>query len=190
VTETQHEHVDDESATGETSDGSSPDADGDQADSPSSDAAEMPTDAVMTTEGEAKGKPQGRAQFGKLSPSEAARVRWEQERARKTAREEQEAAEHGDEAVVVRTSVATGKIIRKLAQEAARGNVGAARELRGWLAEVAQDEETSVSALDRRTRQAVLARVLAEIEEEEAQAVEGGQPQGDATPASAGTPVV
>lgn len=188
MTETQHEHADDESATGETSDASS--QAGRQASSDSSsDAVAMPTDAVMTTEGEAKGKPQGRTQFGKLSPSEAARVRWEQERARKMAREEQEAAEHGDEAVVVRTSVATGKIIRKLAQEAAKGNVGAARELRGWLAEVAQDEETSVSALDRRTRQAVLARVLAEIEEEEAQAVEDGQPQGDATPATAGTPV-
>lgn len=70
--------------------------------------------------------------------------------------------------MLVRVSVQTGQIIKRLAKDAKAGNVQAARELRSWLSEVAQDSETSVSSLDKRTRQAVLARLIGEIEEEDA----------------------
>lgn len=105
-------------------------------------------------------------QFGKLTPSEAASLRWERERARAKDAEEQAAYEAQGIAVVVRTTVPVGKIIAKLAQAAQKGDVAAARELRAYLAEAQVETETDLSSLDRRTLQALKARLLAEIETE------------------------
>jgi hypothetical protein len=65
---------------------------------------------------------------------------------------------------VVRVPVALGPIIRKLSKQAESGDVHAARELRSWLSELQTDYGSSVSELDRKTRGAVLARLLAEHE--------------------------
>lgn len=106
--------------------------------------------------------------FGGLTPSEAARLRWEQVRAREARTAEDDALDHEDDALIVRVSVQVGQIIRRLAKDAKGGNVQSARELRAYLADVAQDSETSVAALDRKTQQQVLARLLDEIAEEDA----------------------
>lgn len=133
----------------------------------SSHAEEVREDAEGRTDKDATGDAQEGRQFGKMTPSEAARRRWEKHRARQADAEDVSVQEHEEEAVLVRVSVQTGAIIKRLAKDAKQGDVQAARELRAWLSEVAQDSETSVSALDRRTRQALLARLLAEIDEDE-----------------------
>lgn len=134
--------------------------------------------------------------FGGKGPSEAARLRWEKERARQA---EQEAVETGSD-VIVRTTVPVQAIIRKLSADAQKGSHQAARELRAWLSEVAVEARTSLEDLDARTRQALLARLLAEIDAEQqpiASLHEEGDgqvdhvppgPSADATPPSVGVP--
>ncbi len=108
---------------------------------------------------------------------------------------------------LVRVTVEVGQVIDKLASEARSGNVQAARELREWLSKVEAETDTSVSALDRATRQRLKARLLADIEaealpqrperpeqgaERDGQRVDGafGLADDEAHPADAGTPVV
>jgi hypothetical protein len=69
--------------------------------------------------------------------------------------------------IVVRTTVQVGKIVTKLATDAAKGDVAAARELRAYLSEVVVEQDTDLSALDARTLQALKARLLQEIAEAE-----------------------
>jgi hypothetical protein len=53
--------------------------------------------------------------------------------------------------------------------QAQNGNAPAARELRAWLAEYPPtDDAISTEDLDRQTRDRLLARLLAELEEEDA----------------------
>ena len=60
-------------------------------------------------------------------------------------------------------------IVRALESEAINGNAHAARELRSWLAEYPpKDDAISTEDLDRQTRDRLLARLLAELEEEDA----------------------
>ena len=126
-------------------------------------------DAVDTQElsvQDAQEKRGTQRQFGKLTPSQAARLRWERERARAKDAEEQAAYEARGIAIIVRTTVPVGKIIEKLSVQAQKGDVAAARELRAYLAEAQVETETDLSSLDRRTLQALKARLLAEIETE------------------------
>lgn len=105
-----------------------------------------------------------------VDPAEAARLRWAKAREREAAQEEEAAALTSGKVVIVRTPVAVGDIIARLNTKAKTGDVQAARELREWMREYPADDETDMSALDTRTRQQVLARVLAEIIEEEGEA--------------------
>ena len=142
--------------------------------------------------------------FGSLTPQEAGRRSAQARRERATSSEAIIVQEHADEVKLVRTTVPTGRIIQRLSKDAAGGNVQAARELRGWLAELPIETDTDLSALDRRTRQALLARLLLELEdvgEGDAEAVPSGEEtliatlyleealSPDATPPNAGTPV-
>jgi hypothetical protein len=103
--------------------------------------------------------------FGGLTPAEAARKRWESKRAREQDEDQAQAASARREVALIRVTVETGAVIDKLAREAKGGNVQAARELREWLNKVETETDTSVSALDRATRQRMKARLLAELQE-------------------------
>jgi hypothetical protein len=60
-------------------------------------------------------------------------------------------------------------IIEKLRAQAEKGDVHAARELRAWLAELpAAGHRTEHRAMDRAPRQRILARLIAEVEAEDA----------------------
>lgn len=140
-------------------------------------------DASPTDEGSGEEAQQERAastSFGGLSPSEAASLRWKQERARQA---EQESVTAGED-IVVRTTVPVSTIIKRLSADAQKGSHQAARELRAWLSDVVVETSTSLSELDERTRQAMVARLLREIEEEG----EAGGSSADATPAVVGVP--
>jgi len=115
---------------------------------------------------DAESVPGRKAQFGKLSPSEAASLRWEKERARARDADAQAVHEAQGVALIVRTTVQVGTIISALEKAAKKGDVAAARELRAYLAEAQVETETDLSSLDRRTLQALKARLLAEIEDE------------------------
>jgi hypothetical protein len=70
---------------------------------------------------------------------------------------------------IVQAPVRISRIIGGLEREAVQGNPYAARELRPWLAEYPpKDDSISVDDFDRRTRDRLLARLLAELEEEDA----------------------
>jgi hypothetical protein len=74
-----------------------------------------------------------------------------------------------DDARTVVVPARIGGIIRALEKSALTGNSNAARELRSWLAEYPpSDGSVSVEQLDRRTRDRILARLLAELEQEDA----------------------
>lgn len=131
------------------------------------------TEAIETTEAstgtsEASGQASEEAkpvrQSGTLKgghdPAEMARRRWAKDRARKSNDEEQAVHEQRGHAVVVRTTVQVGQIVSALAKDAAKGNTQSARELRAYLADFPVETDTDVSALDRRTRQALLAMLL------------------------------
>ncbi len=107
--------------------------------------------------------------FGGKTASEAAKIRWDRDRARKAQEAEVDAQARSGEVLVVRTTVETGKVINRLALDAKNGNVQAARELRAYLAEVQVESDTDVSALDRKTRQSLMGRLLAEIQAEDNQ---------------------
>lgn len=97
-----------------------------------------------------------------VSAREAALARWRKVRERETDENAQAAHEHAGHAVVVRVSVQVGDIIRALAKDAAKGNTQSARELRAYLADFPVETDTDVSALDRRTRQTLLALLMDE----------------------------
>lgn len=131
---------------------------------------------VRTDEGareDQEGKQGKRLLKSGVDPAEAARLRWAKAREREAAQEEEAAALSTGKVVIVRTPVAVGDIIARLNTKAKTGDVQAARELREWMREYPADDETDMSALDARTRQQVLARVLAEIAEEEGEAPAG-----------------
>ena len=127
-----------------------------------SDAVEAPEVSVQDAQ-EVRGT---QRQFGKLTPSEAASLRWEKERARAKDAEAQAVHEAQGTTLIVRTTVQVGQIIASLEKAAKKGDVAAARELRAYLAEAQVETETDLSSLDRRTLQALKARLLAEIEDE------------------------
>lgn len=104
--------------------------------------------------------------FGSLTPQEAGRRSAQARREREQSSETAEVQARADEVRLVRTTVATGSIIQRLSADAAKGNVQAARELRGWLSELPIETDTDLSSLDKRTRQALLAKLLREIEVE------------------------
>jgi hypothetical protein len=131
------------------------------------DAHEDAPDTEGVSVQDAESLPGRTASFGKLSPSQAARLRWDREKARQQDADEQAAHEAKGITVIVRTSVPIGKIIAKLSQAAQKGDVAAARELRAYLAEAAIETETDLSALDRRTLQTLKARLLQELADED-----------------------
>ena len=107
--------------------------------------------------------------FGGLTPQEAGR-RSAQARRDKATRSEAEAVETSSgKVIIIRTPIAVGDIIARLALDAKKGNTQSARELRAYMEMYPADDETDISALDARTRQQVLSRVLAEIVEDEGQ---------------------
>lgn len=165
--------------------------------SPIEDANADTQSAGDVTEPDAQGEPQGTHVFGRLSPSEAASLRWERVRARQADTTEQAAhdAETSGQAVIVRTTVQVGEIVKALAKDAKKGNTQAARELRAYLTEFPIETDTDVSALDKRTRQHVLAMLL---DERLMRAIEDGRlpdvlralDSDPPTPASDGTPTL
>ena len=64
--------------------------------------------------------------------------------------------------------------VRRLAAEAQRGSTHASRELRAWMDVLEADIPVSTSELDARTRQRLLARLLAELQAEDAAPAEQG----------------
>ena len=137
-------------------------------------AASEPTEATADTGDAGAGaaepaalKQKPSAAFGGLGPAEAARKRWRDKRAREQDETEASAHRARGEVALVRVTVEVGKVIDKLSTEARGGNVQAARELREWLGKVEAETDTSVSALDRATRQRMKARLLAELDAEQ-----------------------
>ena len=102
--------------------------------------------------------------FGGLTPQEAGRKSAEARKRRDLAQAESLRAASDGRIVFVRVPVHLGDIVAALAKGAARGDAGQARELRSWMAEYPVDDDTDISALDRRTRQALKARLLAELD--------------------------
>jgi len=101
--------------------------------------------------------------FGGLTPQEAGRKSAEARKRRDLAQAESLRQTSDGRIVFVRVPVHLGDIVAKLALQATRGDTSAARELRSWMAEYPVDDDTDISALDRRTRQALKARLLAEL---------------------------
>jgi hypothetical protein len=101
--------------------------------------------------------------FGGLTASEAASRRHKLERARQA-----EGAERDGEVRVVRVPAHVGRIITELEGKAVTGDVQAARELRSWLDKYPPvDESLDLAVLNRRTRDRLLQRLLAELAEED-----------------------
>jgi hypothetical protein len=147
--------------------------------------------------------------FGGLGPREAAQKRWREKRAREQDADQAQAASARTSVELVRVTVEVGKVIDRLATDARNGNTQAARELREWLARSESESDTSVSALDKATRQRMKARLLHELREgvdsdpsplgpqpdgSAPRAVDSGavgrgsSPDGEAHPAERGTP--
>jgi hypothetical protein len=78
-------------------------------------------------------------------------------------------ADEGTEDIrIVQAPIRISRIIGGLEREAVQGNPHAARELRAWLNDYPpKDDSIRVEDLDRRTRDRILARLLAELEEED-----------------------
>jgi hypothetical protein len=123
-------------------------------------AFEDASDALGHAEQAAKEERHKRTLRGGHDPAELARRRWAKHRERQQEDDKQTAYEARDQAVVVRVPVQIGAIIQALAKAAQRGGVAEARELRAYLAEYPVESDTDVGALDRRTRQALLAALL------------------------------
>jgi hypothetical protein len=108
---------------------------------------------------------------GGHDPSELARLRWQKQRARDAAEaagdKNELSVDDATQNVVVRTTLATGQIMKALEKAAKKGDVRAAAELRNWMRGTLIETDTSIASLDRRVQQEVLARVLAEIEADE-----------------------
>jgi hypothetical protein len=129
---------------------------------------ETPTvENVGKTDGETENVATAQPLFGGLTAQEAGRRSAARRAERALAGETDQAAERRDETRTVRCTIETGKVLERLSKDAKGGNVQAARELRSWLSDLPVESATEVSALDKRTRQQVLTRVLSEIEAEE-----------------------
>jgi hypothetical protein len=71
--------------------------------------------------------------------------------------------------VVVKVPIRVGQIIRAYEQKATKGDVQAGRELRSWLADYPpEDDELRLEDMPHVLRQRLLARLIAEIEAEDA----------------------
>jgi hypothetical protein len=151
------------------------------------------TESTEATDGGTEGVRQGGKLKGGFDAAEAARLRWAKQRARDAEASDLATHERQHEVVVVRTTVATGAILKRLERDAKQGSTQAARELRAWLSDLPIETDTDMSALDKRTRQALLARLLEEVEEREGHAARAldqeAAEEGEATPPSGGTPV-
>ncbi len=133
---------------------------------------------VRTTDDE----PKPQRSFGGLTPQEAGRRSAQRRAEQARAAEADAVAQSSGKVIVVRVPVAVGDIISRLGIDAKKGNTQAARELREWMREYPAEDETDISALDTRTRQQVIARVLADIAEDE-----GGVPDGPTEPVTDGS---
>jgi hypothetical protein len=138
-----------------------PDADGqiDAVNHADPDAAgAVPTEPHMRTE---------RGRFTRAGASEAAKQRWKRARANQPTSDTAE--DGGNEDIrIVQAPIRISRIIGGLEREAVQGNPHAARELRAWLQDYPpRDDSIKAEDLDRRTRDRLLARLLAEIEEED-----------------------
>ena len=101
--------------------------------------------------------------FGGLSAREAGLRSAQKRQERQLAQAEAVKARSDGRIVFVRVPVHLGDIVSALANGAAKGDAGQARELRSWMAEFPVDDSTDISALDRRTREALKARLLSEL---------------------------
>jgi hypothetical protein len=115
----------------------------------------------------AESEPKRERTFGGLTPQEAGRKSGEARRRQGRAREAEVEKTSNGKVVLVRCPVDVGDIMAGLAHDAKKGNTQAARELREWMSRYPADDVTDLAALDARTQQQVMMRVLAEIEEEE-----------------------
>jgi len=107
--------------------------------------------------------------FGGLTAQEAGQRSAEARRRKARARDEDAIQQSTGQVILVRTPVNIGEIIGRLAADAKRGSTQAARELRSYLEAYPAEDATDMSVLDKRTRQQVIARLLADIEEDEGQ---------------------
>jgi hypothetical protein len=103
--------------------------------------------------------------WNKDKAAEAARLRWAKAR-----EQEAEALASVDEhdTRIVQTPIEVGAIMRRLSRDAKNGSATAAKELRAWLDTYPPtDSGYDLEALDRRTRDRLIARLMAELEAEE-----------------------
>ncbi len=130
----------------------------------------MTDEQTNASENESEPKPAGKLRGG-MDAREMGRRSAQRRAERKEAEREAETegVEIAERTVVVRTTVHVSKIMKRLAVDAAKGNTQAARELREWMREFPVETETDMAALDRRTRQQLMARLLADIEADEGQ---------------------
>ena len=116
------------------------------------------------------------AEGRKAHMRELARRRWEKEKAQGASGDGGSDPARSNEpddgrTALVRVPVEIGAIIGTLARAAKRKDVAAARELREWLRIFPpEDERLDVAGLDRKTRQKLLARLLAAIAERDSPA--------------------
>lgn len=104
-----------------------------------------------------------------VSASDAAKKRWEQQRARDSERATLTNLDLED-VRFVSVPIPVGRIMAKYSGEAEKGNVQAGRELRSWLEKYpATEASTDVAALDKRDRDRLVARLMLELEREEGQ---------------------
>jgi hypothetical protein len=99
---------------------------------------------------------------------EAARARWAKRRAQEAAEEIAPPGDDGDVRMVY-VPLPVAKIVRAYITAAEKGNANAGRELRSWLEKYPPREEgVDIAQLDRDLRDAILARLVREVEEERA----------------------
>lgn len=104
-----------------------------------------------------------------ISAREAARLRWEKERARRAAEEDKAAEAATGQILRWSGSLRVGEIIQALETKARKGDSHAARELRSWLSEYPPtDEAVDLADMPAAMRQKLLKRLVAEVEDEEA----------------------
>jgi hypothetical protein len=134
----------------------------------------VPTEPHMRTE---------RGRFTQHGASEAAKQRWHSVRAKKNDAEWPDAVESndpGEDIRIVQAPIRISRIIGGLEREAVQGNAHAARELRAWLQDYPpKDEALRLEDIDRNTRDRILARLLKEIEEDDAAIAAEAIPEDD-----------
>jgi hypothetical protein len=98
----------------------------------------------------------------------AAQARWAKHRAPQLDAEIAAQAD-GDDVLMVYVPLPVAKIVRAYIKAAEKGNANAGRELRSWLEKYPpRDECVDIAQLDRDMRDAILARLVREVEEERA----------------------